>query len=138
MNSAMLLRDGRVEFIQSKMLLPYYDVFDEQRYFAPAANQVLYEMAGERIAITICEDAWNDKNFWPQRLYPVDPVENLMHQGATLIVNLSASPYYRDKREMRRAMLAAIARRHRVPVAMVNQVGGNDTPDLRWKQSRAG
>ena len=127
MNSAMLLRDGRVEFIQSKMLLPYYDVFDEQRYFAPAAKQVLYPMAGERIAITICEDAWNDKNFWPERLYPVDPVENLMHQGATLIVNLSASPYYRDKREMRRAMLAAIARRHRVPVAMVNQVGGNDT-----------
>ncbi len=127
MNSAMLLRDGRVEFIQSKMLLPYYDVFDEQRYFAPAANQVLYEMAGERIAITICEDAWNDKNFWPQRLYPVDPVENLMHQGATVILNLSASPYYRDKREMRRAMLAAIARRHRIPVAMVNQVGGNDS-----------
>lgn len=127
MNSAMLLRDGRVEFIQSKMLLPYYDVFDEQRYFAPAAKQALYQMAGERIAITVCEDAWNDKNFWPQRLYPVDPVENLMHQGATLIVNLSASPYYRDKREMRRAMLAAIARRHRVPVAMVNQVGGNDT-----------
>ncbi len=127
MNSAMLLRDGRVEFIQSKVLLPYYDVFDEQRYFAPAAKQALYEMAGERVAITICEDAWNDKNFWPQRLYPVDPVENLMHQGATLIVNLSASPYYRDKREMRRAMLAAIARHHRVPVAMVNQVGGNDT-----------
>jgi NAD+ synthetase len=127
MNSAMLLRDGRVEFIQSKMLLPYYDVFDEQRYFAPAAKQVLYEMAGERIAVTICEDAWNDKNFWPQRLYPVDPVETLMHQGATVIVNLSASPYYRGKREMRRAMLAAIARRHRVPVAMVNQVGGNDT-----------
>jgi NAD+ synthase (glutamine-hydrolysing) len=127
MNSAMLLRDGRLEFIQSKMLLPYYDVFDEQRYFAPAAKQVLYDMAGERIAITICEDAWNDKNFWPQRLYPVDPVESLLQQGATVIVNLSASPYYRDKREMRRAMLAAIARRHCVPVAMVNQVGGNDT-----------
>jgi NAD+ synthase (glutamine-hydrolysing) len=127
MNSAMLLRNGRVEFVQSKMLLPYYDVFDEQRYFAPASSQVLYELAGERIAITICEDAWNDKNFWPQRLYPVDPVENLMHQGATLIVNLSASPYYRGKRDMRRAMLAAIARRHRVPLAMVNQVGGNDT-----------
>lgn len=127
MNSAMLLRDGRVEFIQSKMLLPYYDVFDEQRYFAPAAKQTLYEMAGQRIAITICEDAWNDKNFWPQRLYPVDPVEALMHHGATLIVNLSASPYYRGKRDMRRAMLAAIARRQRVPVAMVNQVGGNDT-----------
>lgn len=127
MNSAIVLRNGRVEFLQSKMLLPYYDVFDEQRYFAPAANQILYELAGERVAITICEDAWNDKNFWPQRLYPVDPVENLMHRGATLIVNLSASPYYRGKREMRRAMLEAIARRHHVPVAMVNQVGGNDS-----------
>ncbi|MHB1935636.1 MAG: NAD+ synthase [Acidobacteriaceae bacterium] len=127
MNSAVVLRNGRVEFIQSKMLLPYYDVFDEQRYFAPAASQSLYELAGERIAITICEDAWNDKNFWTQRLYPVDPVENLMHQGATLIVNLSASPYYRGKRDMRQAMLAAIARRHHVPVAMVNQVGGNDS-----------
>jgi NAD+ synthase/NAD+ synthase (glutamine-hydrolysing) len=127
MNSAVVLRNGRVKFIQSKMLLPYYDVFDEQRYFAPAASQTLYELAGERIAITICEDAWNDKNFWMQRLYPVDPVENLMHQGATFIVNLSASPYYRGKRDMRQAMLAAIARRHRVPVAMVNQVGGNDS-----------
>ncbi len=127
MNSAVLLRNGRVEFIQSKMLLPYYDVFDEQRYFAPAASQALYELVGERIAITICEDAWNDKNFWTQRLYPVDPVENLMHQGATFIVNLSASPYYRGKRDMRQAMLAAIARRHHVPVAMVNQVGGNDS-----------
>ncbi len=127
MNSAVVLRGGRVDFIQSKMLLPYYDVFDEQRYFAPAAKQVLYELAGERIAITICEDAWNDKNFWPQRLYPVDPVENLTHQGATLIVNLSASPYYRGKRATRRNMLAAIARRHHVPVAMVNQVGGNDS-----------
>ncbi|MHB1958682.1 MAG: NAD+ synthase [Acidobacteriaceae bacterium] len=127
MNSAVVLRNGRVEFIQSKMLLPYYDVFDEQRYFAPAASQSLYELAGERIAITICEDAWNDKNFWPQRLYPIDPVENLMHQGATLIVNLSASPYYRGKRDMRQAMLSAIARRHHVPVAMVNQVGGNDS-----------
>jgi NAD+ synthase (glutamine-hydrolysing) len=127
MNSAVVLRHGRLEFLQSKMLLPYYDVFDEQRYFAPAASQILYELGGERMAITVCEDAWNDKNFWPQRLYPIDPVENLMRQGATLIVNLSASPYYRNKREMRQAMLAAIARRHHVPVAMVNQVGGNDS-----------
>ncbi|MEO6964970.1 MAG: NAD+ synthase [Acidobacteriaceae bacterium] len=127
MNSAVLLRNGRVEAIQSKTLLPYYDVFDEQRYFAPAATQVVHPFGEERIAITICEDAWNDKNFWPQCLYPVDPVENFMHQGATLILNLSASPYYRGKREMRRAMLSAIARRHHVPVAMVNQVGGNDS-----------
>lgn len=127
MNSAALLRNGGVEFIQSKMLLPYYDVFDEQRYFAPAESQSIYELAGERIAITICEDAWNDKNFWRERLYPVDPVEGLMRQGASLIVNISASPYSQDKRETRRQMLAAIAQRHHVPVVMVNQVGGNDS-----------
>ncbi len=127
MNSAVLLRNGRVEFIQSKTLLPYYDVFDEQRYFAPAESQSVYEMAGERIAITICEDAWNDKNFWPERLYAVDPVENLMRQRATLVLNISASPYYRGKREIRQRMLSALAHRHQVPVAMVNQVGGNDS-----------
>lgn len=127
MNSAVLLRKAQVEFTQSKMLLPYYDVFDEQRYFAPAESQNIYELAGERIAITICEDAWNDKNFWRQRLYPVDPVEVLMRQGARLIVNISASPYSRGKREIRRRMLSAIARRHRVPVVLVNQVGGNDS-----------
>ncbi len=127
MNSAVLLRKGGVEFIQSKMLLPYYDVFDEQRYFTPAEAQSVYEFAGERIAITICEDAWNDKNFWRQRLYPIDPVENLMRQGASLIINISASPYSRGKRETRRKMLAAIAQRHQVPVILVNQVGGNDS-----------
>ncbi len=127
MNSAVLLRRGRVEFVQSKMLLPYYDVFDEQRYFAPAESQDIYELAGERIAITICEDAWNDKNFWRQRLYTIDPVEMLMRRGASLIVNISASPYWRGKRETRREMLSAIARRHGVPVVMVNQVGGNDS-----------
>lgn len=127
MNSAVLLRNGRLEFIQSKMLLPYYDVFDEQRYFAPAESQSVVEFAGKRVAITICEDAWNDKNFWRQRLYPIDPVEKLMQQGADFIVNISASPYARGKRAMRRSMLAAIAERHRVPVVLVNQVGGNDS-----------
>ena len=126
-NSAVVIHGGQIEFRQNKMLLPTYDVFDEARYFHPSDKQFPFEIDDKRVALTICEDAWNDKNFWPQRLYPVDPVENLMHQGATLIVNLSASPYYRDKREMRRAMLAAIARRHRIPVAMVNQVGGNDS-----------
>jgi NAD+ synthase (glutamine-hydrolysing) len=127
MNSAVLLRDGNIEFVQSKMLLPFYDVFDEQRYFAPAAKQRIFEMHGTRVALTICEDAWNDKNFWENRLYQVDPVEELMKQGAGLILNISASPWWRDKRPLRREMLAAIAVRHRVPVAMVNQVGGNDS-----------
>ena len=127
MNSAALLRGGRVEFTQSKMLLPFYDVFDEQRYFAPATRQRICELNGKPVALTICEDAWNDKSFWENRLYQVDPVEELMKQGAKLILNISASPWWRNKRALRREMLAAIAVRHRVPVAMVNQVGGNDS-----------
>jgi NAD+ synthase (glutamine-hydrolysing) len=127
MNSALLLRKGKVEFTQSKMLLPYYDVFDEQRYFAPAAAQSIFALDARRVAITICEDAWNDKNFWPERRYPVDPIENLMRLGAGLILNISASPYSRGKRQVRREMLSAMARRYSVPVVMVNQVGGNDS-----------
>ncbi len=126
-NSAALLRNGVVEFVQSKRLLPFYDVFDEQRYFAPAENQTLHLVGNERVALTICEDAWNDKHFWPSRLYSVDPIEELMRAGGSLILNISASPYYRGKRELRHRMLAAIARRHNAPVAMVNQVGGNDS-----------
>jgi NAD+ synthase (glutamine-hydrolysing) len=126
-NSAALLRNGAVEFVQSKRLLPFYDVFDEQRYFAPAENQNLYTLADQRLALTICEDAWNDKLFWPRRLYTVDPIEELMRIGGSLILNISASPYYRGKRELRHRMLAAIAKRHHAPVVMVNQVGGNDS-----------
>jgi NAD+ synthase/NAD+ synthase (glutamine-hydrolysing) len=127
MNSAALLRNGRVEFVQSKMLLPFYDVFDEQRYFAPAHHQRLFTLGGEQVALTICEDAWNDKSFWENRLYNIDPVEELMHAGGSLVVNISASPYWHGKRHTRREMLAAIARRHCAPVIMVNQVGGDDS-----------
>jgi NAD+ synthase (glutamine-hydrolysing) len=126
-NSAALLRNGAVEFVQSKRLLPFYDVFDEQRYFAPSEAQNLYCLADQRLALTICEDAWNDKCFWPSRLYSVDPIEELMRAGGSLILNISASPYYRGKRELRHRMLAAIATRHQAPVVMVNQVGGNDS-----------
>lgn len=127
MNSAALLRDGRVEFIQSKMLLPTYDVFDEMRNFAPARSQQLFSFCGKQIALTICEDAWNDKHFWNRQLYGVDPVEELARAGASLVVNISASPFWLGKRELRRDMLASIAKNHNVPVAMVNQVGGNDS-----------
>jgi NAD+ synthase/NAD+ synthase (glutamine-hydrolysing) len=126
-NSAALLRNGVVEFVQSKRLLPFYDVFDEQRYFAPAETQHLHTLNDQRLALTICEDAWNDKLFWPRRLYPVDPIEELMRAGGSIILNISASPYYRGKRELRHRMLAAIATRHHAPVVMVNQVGGNDS-----------
>ena len=127
MNSAALLKDGRVAFIQSKMLLPTYDVFDEMRNFAPARAQELFPFCGKRMALTICEDAWNDKQFWRKRLYTVDPVESLIRTGGNFVLNISASPFWIGKRELRRDMLASIARQHKVPVVMVNQVGGNDS-----------
>ncbi len=127
MNSAALLMDGRIQLIQSKMLLPTYDVFDESRNFAPAAGQKLFPFCGKQMALTICEDAWNDKHFWDRRLYGVDPVELLMQAGGNFILNISSSPFWMRKRELRRDMLAAIARQYKAPVAMVNQVGGNDS-----------
>jgi len=127
MNSAALLRDGRIELIQSKMLLPTYDVFDEMRNFAPAKSQQLFSFCGKQMALTICEDAWNDKRFWNRRLYGVDPVEELVRAGGNFVLNISASPFWLGKRELRRDMLTSIARNQKVPVAMVNQVGGNDS-----------
>ncbi len=127
MNSAALLREGRIEFIQSKMLLPTYDVFDEMRNFAPAKSQQLFNFCGKRMALTICEDYWNDKRFWNRRLYGVDPVEELVRAGGNFVLNISASPFWLGKRELRRDILAAIAQNQKVPVAMVNQVGGNDS-----------
>jgi NAD+ synthase (glutamine-hydrolysing) len=137
-NVAALLVDGEIRFLQQKMLLPFYDVFDEQRYFEPAAHQHITSLHGQPLAITICEDAWNDKGFWPRRLYPIDPVEELMRQWPRpapgqepehprVILNISASPFWQHKRPLRREMLAALARRHGAYVAMVNQVGGNDS-----------
>jgi NAD+ synthase (glutamine-hydrolysing) len=127
MNSAALLMDGKVAFVQSKMLLPTYDVFDEMRNFAPARSQELFSFCGRRMALTICEDAWNDKLFWRKQLYTVDPVESLIQAGGNFVLNISASPFWMGKREFRRDMLAAIARRHDAPVVLVNQVGGNDS-----------
>jgi NAD+ synthase (glutamine-hydrolysing) len=141
-NVAALLQNGKVAFTQQKMLLPFYDVFDEQRYFEPASGQALTVLGGETLAITICEDAWNDKGFWPRRLYRVDPVEELMRQwslpglnigsaagpeAVRVILNISASPFWLGKRRVRQEMLSALAKRHNAIVAMVNQVGGNDS-----------
>jgi NAD+ synthase (glutamine-hydrolysing) len=136
-NVAVLLADGKVSFVQQKMLLPFYDVFDEQRYFEAGREQTLTCVDGQPLAITICEDAWNDKGFWRRQMYPVDPVEGLMAQWETrqkdlagrqrIILNISASPYWQGKPRVRQSMLAAIAVRHRAYVVMVNQVGGNDS-----------
>jgi NAD+ synthase (glutamine-hydrolysing) len=127
LNSAALLRDGKVAFVQSKRLLPTYDVFDEMRNFAPADRQELFNIKQQPVALTICEDAWNDKHFWDRRLYGVDPVEDLIGAGGKVLLNISASPFYLGKRELRRDLLTAIATNYRVPVAMVNQIGGNDS-----------
>jgi NAD+ synthetase len=126
-NAAVLLDGGRLLLEQHKRLLPFYDVFDEQRYFAASRPQQVVELDGLRLAVTICEDAWNDKNFWPRRLYKIDPMEELMRQQPAVHINLSSSPFWHGKRAMRRQMLAAIARRDGVPVLMCNQVGGNDS-----------
>jgi NAD+ synthetase len=126
-NAAVLLDRGRLLLEQHKRLLPFYDVFDEQRYFAPSKPQQVVELDGVRLAVTICEDAWNDKNFWPRRLYKVDPLEDLMHQQPAVHINLSSSPFWHGKRAIRRQMLSAIAQRDGIPVLMCNQVGGNDS-----------
>ncbi len=109
------------------MLLPTYDVFDEARMFTPAAEQRVFPFGGAKLGITICEDCWNDRSFWKHRLYARDPVEELVGQGANLLVNISASPFSAGKRRLRVEMTQALARRHKVPAVMVNQVGGDDS-----------
>ena len=126
MNSAAVLRDGKIVAVQSKRLLPTYDVFDEMRNFAPASSQKVIEIDGTPTALTICEDAWNDKTYWNRRLYSIDPVEDLVGQGGKLILNISASPFHVGKRELRCDIVRAIAKHHKRTVALVNQVGGND------------
>jgi NAD+ synthase (glutamine-hydrolysing) len=126
-NCAAVIGDGRVLFEQRKMLLPTYDVFDESRYFQPADAQYVFRLGAENLGITVCEDIWNDKSFWKQRLYQRDPVTELIGKGSEIILNISSSPYTLDKRELRHDMLRAAAIQHNVPVVYVNQVGGNDS-----------
>jgi len=126
-NKAALLRDGKVAFEQSKMLLPTYDVFDESRYFQAAEKQCTFAFGAEMLGITICEDAWNDVGFWPKQMYERDPVNEIVEQGSSVLINISASPYNLDKRALRVDMLRSIAVRHKRPVIYVNQFGGNDS-----------
>jgi len=126
-NTAAVIAAGKIVFEQRKMLLPTYDVFDETRYFQPARSQDVFRLNPEVLGVTICEDCWNDKNFWAQRLYARDPVAELVGKGSSLLLNISASPYVLDKRSLRHDMLRAIAIEHHLPVVYVNQVGGNDS-----------
>jgi NAD+ synthase (glutamine-hydrolysing) len=125
-NTAAVVQGGRVVFRQHKMLLPSYDVFDETRYFEPAPKQFPLTLDGSLTALTICEDAWNDKQFWERRLYSRDPVAELAQSGARVLVSINASPYHMGKRALRREVFSAAARHSRIPIVYVNQVGGND------------
>src|SRR5450432_3172899 len=125
-NSAALIEGGRIAHVARKSLLPTYDVFDEWRYFDPATEVAVVPFRGRRLGISICEDIWNDADFWPHRRYRSDPIEALVKGGAEILINISASPYTIDKRHLRPRMLAATARRWRRPLLFVNQVGGQD------------
>jgi NAD+ synthase/NAD+ synthase (glutamine-hydrolysing) len=126
LNSAVLLKDGSVGPSFHKSLLPTYDVFDEDRYFEPARGAQILELNGCRLGVSICEDVWNDRDFWNRRRYHQDPIEALAEAGAQAIVNLSASPFYAGKQEFRERMLGHMAAKYRVPIVYVNQTGGND------------
>jgi len=124
-NSAVLLHGGVGQAFH-KTLLPTYDVFDEDRYFEPAPGPQILELNGWRLGISICEDVWNDRDFWQRRRYHEDPIEMLAESGAQAIVNLSSSPFIAGKQTLRERMLGHMAQKYKMPVAYVNQVGGND------------
>jgi len=125
-NAVAVIREGRVVDIARKRLLPTYDVFDEQRYFAPGDASTLIEVDGKRVGITICEDIWADRGELSVKRYAVNPVDDLVALGAEVLINVAASPFTLRKREGRAALLSDVARARRVPVVFVNQVGGND------------
>jgi NAD+ synthase (glutamine-hydrolysing) len=125
-NAALLVCNGEILSQHDKSLLPTYDVFDESRYFDPARARSPVDFKGERLGITICEDAWNDAQLWDRRPYDVDPVAELAAQGATIFINLSASPFHLGKERARLTLAQNHARRHARPFILVNQTGGND------------
>ncbi|MEO6862092.1 MAG: NAD+ synthase [Microcoleus sp.] len=125
-NSAVLLQNGAVQQVFHKRLLPTYDIFDEDRYFEPGENSNYFTIDKLKIGVTICEDLWNNEEFWGKRSYPGDPVSDLAKMGVDLVVNLSASPYSAGKRGVRSAMLQHSVIRCGIPIVYANQVGGND------------
>ena len=126
-NSAILFEKGKILHQVHKRLLPVYDVFDERRYFEPGKECSSFLYKGSRVGLTICEDIWNDKDFFSRRLYQVDPVERMIKEGVNLLINISASPYHAGKRGFKWDMFGAIAKKYKVPLLYVNQVGGNDS-----------
>ena len=125
-NSAILAHKGKVVFTQDKILLPSYDVFDETRYFTPGDKPKIFEFKGEKLGIMVCEDAWMVPGFSESEKYHIDPVSILAKQGASILINISASPFHADKAKSRRAVVTYHSAKHFLPFALVNQVGGND------------
>jgi len=125
-NSAAVVHDGKLLGFADKTLLPEYDVFDDPRYFEPSDVRKIFEIGGRKIGVVVCEDFWNDKTFWKERIYEVDPTDELIIQGADLIVSLNASPYNKGKIKLRCDMVAHRARLQKKPIVFVNLVGGND------------
>ncbi|MEL6496780.1 MAG: NAD+ synthase [Cyanobacteria bacterium J06623_7] len=125
-NSMALLDGGEIKQVFHKRLLPTYDVFDEDRYFEPGYEANYFTLDDTKIGVSICEDLWNDEQFWGKRSYEVNPIEELAQLGVDVIVNLSASPYTVGKQQLREAMLHHAATSYHQPVLYVNQVGGND------------
>ena len=126
-NSLAVLLGGKVVWRQNKCLLPTYDVFDEDRYFEPAKGAIPFEFKGRKLGLTVCEDIWNDEDFWPERLYRIDPVRELVSQGADLILNISASPWHVGKEKTRLEMLQRVAQgRKGAAGAGEHEAGAND------------
>ena len=125
-NSVALLHQGRIVATRAKTLLPTYDVFDEDRYFEPAADNQPVEFMGMRLGLTICEDLWNDEDYWDDRRYRRNPAAELVQAGATILLNSSASPWHLGKTRARRDMLSQLAAKTHCPVVYCNLVGGND------------
>ena len=125
-NSAAVISNGVLLGFADKTLLPEYDVFDDPRYFEPSDVRRMFEIGGRKIGVVVCEDFWNDKTFWKERLYDTDPADELIMQGADLIVAINASPYNKGKIKLRCEMVAHRAKTQRTPIVFVNLVGGND------------
>src|SRR3989442_14858027 len=125
-NSAAVISNRTLLGFADKTLLPEYDVFDDPRYFEPSKERRLFDLGGTKLGVAVCEDFWNDKTFWKQRLYPNDPAQELIEVGAQLLVSINASPFNKGKMGVRCEMVSHRARMANLPIVFVNLVGGND------------
>jgi NAD+ synthase (glutamine-hydrolysing) len=125
-NSAAIIRNQRLLGFADKTLLPEYDVFDDPRYFEPGRQRHLFPLDDCKLGVAVCEDFWNDKTFWKERLYAHDPADELIEMGAELLVSINASPFNKGKMGQRCQMVSHRAKAARLPIVFVNLVGGND------------